>query len=72
VLLGREYFTLVAQRRLPGPEVAALRRRNRLAIWAAGVLMAVPLTLPLANLVVPVLGAATFTHLFHRLAAAGR
>ncbi len=72
VLLGREYFTLVAQRRLPSPEVVALRRRNRLAIWAAGVLMAVPLTLPLANLVVPVLGAATFTHLFHRLAAAGR
>ncbi len=29
--------------------------------------MAVPLTIPLVNLTVPILGAATFTHLFHRL-----
>ena len=29
--------------------------------------MAAPLTVPILNLVVPVLGAATFTHLFHRL-----
>jgi uncharacterized protein involved in cysteine biosynthesis len=49
-----------------------MRRRNLPAIWAAGVLMAVPLSLPLANLLVPVLGAASFTHLYHRLAAAGR
>ena len=30
--------------------------------------MAIPLTIPVVNLVVPILGAATFTHLFHRLA----
>ena len=30
-------------------------------------LMAIPLTVPLLSLLVPVLGAATFTHLFHRL-----
>jgi len=30
--------------------------------------MAVPLTFPLINLIIPILGAATFTHLFHRLA----
>jgi uncharacterized protein involved in cysteine biosynthesis len=29
--------------------------------------MAVPLTIPLVNLVVPILGVATFTHLYHRL-----
>ena len=29
--------------------------------------MAVPLSVPVVNLLVPVLGAATFTHLFHRL-----
>lgn len=71
-LLGREYFTLVALRRLPPVEAAALRRRNRLRLWAAGTLMAAPLSIPVVNLVVPVLGVATFTHLFHRLAAAGR
>lgn len=71
-LLGREYFTLVALRRLPPVEAAALRRRNGLRLWAAGTLMAAPLSIPVVNLVVPVLGVATFTHLFHRLAAAGR
>lgn len=69
-LLGREYFQLVAMRRL-GPEgAAALRRRHGLRIWIAGVLMAVPLSVPIVNLVVPVLGVAVFTHQFHRLSRA--
>ena len=34
--------------------------------------MAAPLSIPLVNLAVPVLGVATFTHIFHRLAADGR
>jgi uncharacterized protein involved in cysteine biosynthesis len=67
LLLGREYFQVVALRRLPREEAARLRRRHGLQIWAAGVLMAVPLTVPVVNLLVPVLGAATFTHLFHRV-----
>lgn len=66
-LLGREYFHMVAVRRLPSAEAAALRRRHFGQVWLAGVLMAVPLSFPLLNLVVPVLAAATFTHLFHRL-----
>ncbi|KAF0113028.1 MAG: hypothetical protein FD150_2178 [Rhodobacteraceae bacterium] len=71
-LLGREYFSLVALRRLPATEVKAMRRRNRWTLWAAGTLMAAPLSVPVLNLVIPVLGVATFTHLFHRLANAGR
>lgn len=71
-LLGREYFTLVAMRRLGRAEARAMRGRNGLAIWVAGTLMAAPLSIPLVNLFVPVLGVATFAHLFHRLAAAGR
>lgn len=71
-LLGREYFSLVAQRRLPLSEVKAMRRRNRWTLWAAGTLMAAPLSVPILNLVIPVLGVATFTHLYHRLASAGR
>jgi CysZ protein len=71
-LLGREYFTLVAFRRLPPAEVQDMRRRNRGRLWLAGTLMAVPLSLPVVNLVIPVLGVATFTHLFHRLMADGR
>lgn len=71
-LLGHEYFSLVALRRLPPSEVKAMRRRNRWTLWAAGALMAAPLTVPILNLVIPVLGVATFTHIYHRLASAGR
>jgi CysZ protein len=34
--------------------------------------MAAPLSVPIVNLVIPVLGVATFTHIYHRLAMAGR
>lgn len=71
-LLGREYFTLVAMRRLEKAEARAMWRRNRGPLWLAGVLMVAPLSLPVVNLLVPVLGVATFTHLYHRLAALGR
>ncbi|MEE4188653.1 MAG: EI24 domain-containing protein [Roseobacter sp.] len=66
-LLGREYFTLAAIRRVGRREAKKLRSRHALTIWAAGFLMAIPLTVPLLNLLIPILGAATFTHLFHRL-----
>lgn len=68
-LLGREYFMLVAQRRLGRDRARALRRKRFATVWAAGILMAVPLSLPIVNLLIPVLGVATFTHLFQRLAA---
>ena len=68
-LLGREYFTLAAIRRVGRDGAAQLRKRYFVTIWIAGVLMVVPLTIPLVNLLVPILGAATFTHLFHRLEA---
>ena len=66
-LLGREYFTLAAIRRVGRVEAKKLRRRHMGTIWVAGVLMAMPLSIPLLNLVIPILGAATFTHLFHQL-----
>ncbi|MDB5664580.1 MAG: hypothetical protein JWS11_1123 [Cypionkella sp.] len=66
-LLGREYFTLVATRRIGRDAAKAMRKIYSLRIWAAGILMAAPLSIPLINLAVPVLGVATFTHMFHRL-----
>lgn len=66
-LLGREYATLVAQRRLGAAGARDFRKKNLFEIWAAGILMAVPLTIPVVNLTVPILGVATFAHLFHRL-----
>ena len=66
-LLGREYFTGVAERRLPPREAAALRRRHGAQVLLGGVAMAVPLSVPILNLVVPVLGVAAATHMVHRL-----
>lgn len=66
-LLGREYFTVAAMRRVGRSRATELRKRHGATIWMAGVLMAVPLTVPILNLVVPIVGAATFTHIFHRL-----
>lgn len=66
-LLGREYFQLVAMRRLGRQGAKAAWKRHKGAVWGAGVLMALPLTVPLLNLAIPILGVATFTHLFHRL-----
>lgn len=66
-LLGREYFQIIAMRRLGREKAKELRAANSGQIWLAGCLMAIPLSIPLINLVIPVLGAATFTHLFHRL-----
>lgn len=71
-LLGREYFVLAAGRRLAPDAARAMWRHNLPRLWAAGVLMALPLSFPLVNLLVPVIGTATFTQLFHRLARAGR
>ena len=66
-LLGREYFQLIAMRRLGREGARAARRRNAGTIWLAGAVMALPLAVPVVNLLVPVIGAAAFTHLFHRL-----
>ncbi|MCV2888628.1 EI24 domain-containing protein [Ruegeria aquimaris] len=68
-LLGREYFTLAAMRRVGREGARKLRSQHMLTIWAAGILMAIPLSIPLVNLLIPILGAATFTHIFHAVTA---
>lgn len=68
-LLGREYFTLAAIRRVGRIEAKRLRAHHAGTIWLAGTLMAVPLSIPLLNLLIPIIGAATFTHIFHKTSA---
>ena len=68
-LLGREYFMLAAMRRVGRAQAKVLRRQHLGTVWMAGTLMAMPLSIPFVNLFIPILGAATFTHLFHRLSA---
>ena len=67
-LLGREYFTIAATRREGREGARNMRRKYLPQIWMADILMALPLTIPLMNLFIPILGAATFTHLYYRLA----
>lgn len=66
-LLGREYFQLVALRRVSRPEAEQLWRRHFWRVWIAGTAMAIPLSVPILSLVVPILGVAVFVHQFQRL-----
>ena len=63
-LLGREYFELVALRRVGPQEARALRRANRGRLFAFGVGTAFLLTVPVANLLTPVVACAAMVHLF--------
>lgn len=63
-LLGREYFETVAQRRLDVRTAAALRKRLRIRVWLAGLIVAMMLAIPLFNLVAPVVATAFMVHLF--------
>lgn len=67
-LLGREYFQLAAMRRVGLEKAKELRKKHIGTIWLAGTLMAIPLSIPLVNLLIPILGAATFTHIYHTVA----
>ncbi len=63
-LLGREYFELVALRRADIAEVRALRDVYRGRLFIAGVIVAVLLTVPVVNLLAPIVGTAAMVHLF--------
>ena len=71
-LLGREYFEAVAARRLAPAEMAALRRRYRGPLFAAGVVIALLLTIPFANLLAPLVATAAMVHLLETLRRGGR
>lgn len=68
-LMVREYFQMAAMRRMPRAQAQELFQRHQGSIWTAGILMAIPMSIPLVGLFIPILGAATFTHQFERLRA---
>lgn len=61
-ILGREYFELVAARRLDPSGVSRVWRDHRWGALAMGVVIAFLSTLPLINLVAPLIGVAAMTH----------
>lgn len=66
-LVGREYYELVAVRRLPPGAVRALRDDHRVGLFVAGIIIAFLSSLPIVNLLVPVLAAAFMVHLFEEM-----
>lgn len=63
-LLGREYFEMVALRRVDLAAALALRRRYLGRLWLVGGGFAFLMTVPIVNLVTPVLATAIMVHLF--------
>jgi len=62
-LLGREYFELVAFRRMTPGEARALRKAHATSIFLTGLLTAFLMTIPVANLLMPLVATATMVHL---------
>ena len=65
-LLGREYFELVASRRLPPLDVTRLRKERQGSVLAVGVVIAFALTIPLVNLLMPIVATSAMVHLFEK------
>ena len=63
-LLGREYFELVAMRRLDPFQARSLRHQRRRTLFVAGVLIAFLMTIPIVNLLAPLIGTAVMVHIF--------
>jgi uncharacterized protein involved in cysteine biosynthesis len=66
-LLGREYFEVVALRRLDAAGTRAARKRFGLRVFLGGVVIAALFALPLVNLVAPVIATAFMLHVFEAL-----
>ena len=66
-LLGREYFELVAARRFDAAGALRLRRKYRGRVMLAGVVIAFLLTVPIVNLVTPVVATGFMLHVLERL-----
>ena len=65
-MLGREYFEMVGVRRLPAADVTSLRKAHGLSVLMTGVAIAFLLTIPVVNLLMPVVATAAMVHLFEK------
>ena len=66
-LTGREYYEQVALRRLDPAEVKARRKANIGVLWLTGIVLVFLGTVPILNLIVPVLGVAAMVHIAQSL-----
>ncbi len=66
-LLSREYFELVALRHLDAASAGRLRKANRGRLLVAGVVITFLLTIPIVNIVAPIIATASMDHIFKGL-----
>jgi uncharacterized protein involved in cysteine biosynthesis len=66
-LAGREYYEQVALRRLDPADVKAWRKANGGVLWLTGIAIVFLGTVPILNLIVPVLGVAAMVHVAQSL-----
>ena len=66
-LTGREYYEQVALRRLDPADVKAWRKANGGVLWLTGIAIVFLGTVPILNLIVPVLGVAAMVHVAQSL-----
>jgi uncharacterized protein involved in cysteine biosynthesis len=67
-LLGREYFEMVAIRRCDAASMRAIRRAHSGPLMGAGLITTLLLSLPLVNLIAPIITAAAMVHFYGPLA----
>ena len=68
-MVGREYFETAAYRRYAPDRVMALRQAYAGRLWIAGIAIAVIASVPVLNLLAPLLATAMMVHVAHDVAA---
>lgn len=71
-LLGSQFFRMAAGRRVGREKAEEMRKSATLPILFGGALMVFFATIPVLNLVAPLLGVATMLHLFHAMQGSGK
>lgn len=66
-LMGREYFELAAMRFRSPEEAKTMRRQNAATVFAAGLIIAAFVSIPIVNLATPLFGMAFMVHMHKRL-----
>ena len=64
--IGREYFELIAPRRLEGGAVKLLQKRFKFRFWFAGIIISYLLVIPVLNFVVPMIAVTFMLHTFEK------
>lgn len=70
-LISREFFEMVSIRRLDAGQTRALRKQYQTPLLMIGAIFAFLMTVPIVNLLTPIIATATMVHLFETWRARG-